>query len=106
MWTGIVFFGVQNTAIVSLAFAIQAFGAQALMFALRDRRAIWSSVPGRWIWLSGIANTLLCVLVVNMGVLARPIGTAEIVMTGLAAAGLFVVFEVTKPILYRAAGLT
>jgi H+-transporting ATPase len=105
MWTGIVFFGVQNTAIVSLAFAIQVFGAQALMFALRDRRAIWSSVPGRWIWLSGVANTLLCVLVVNMGVLARPIGTAEIVMTGLAAAGLFVVFEVTKPFLYRAAGL-
>ncbi|HLZ01156.1 MAG TPA: HAD-IC family P-type ATPase [Bradyrhizobium sp.] len=65
--------GLGTTELQTLAFAALAFGNQAALYVLRERRCLWSSKPGNWVLASSAVDlAVVCVLVLT-GTLMRPL---------------------------------
>ena len=86
----------------TLAFVTLVFGNQATLYALRERRHMWSSRPGWWVILSSLADVALAVTLASAGLLMTPLAWPVILGVLAAAAGLaFVLDQVKLHILAR-----
>ena len=70
------------------AAVILVFSAQAMFYAVRERRRLWSSRPSTWLMLSSTADVLIISILAIGGFLMAPLPPPVVVAT-LAAAALF-----------------
>ncbi len=75
-------------ALRTLALIALVFGGEASLYAIRERRRIWSSRPSRWVVLSSIGDILVIAALATRGIAMSPL-PLSIVAETLAAAALF-----------------
>lgn len=80
--------GLDNEALRTLAFIILVFGGQATIYAIRERRHLWSSVPSFWVAVSSAVDLLIASTLATLGILMTPL-PIEMVGGTLAAAVVF-----------------
>ena len=77
--------GLPSAQLQTLAFATLVIGAQAVLYVVRERRALWASPPGKWVIAASIADiAIVCALALSgtlmaalpWGVLAAVLGAA------------------------------
>jgi H+-transporting ATPase len=57
-----------TAALQTLAFAALVFGGQATIYALRERRRLWSSAPSVWLVLSSLADIAIATVLAAGGI--------------------------------------
>lgn len=65
--------GLDMAGLRTLAFAALAFGNQAALYVLRERRSLWSSKPGKWVLASSALDIGLVSALVLTGTLMAPL---------------------------------
>lgn len=79
--------GLDAGSLRTLAFVTLVFGNQAVLYALRERRRIWSSKPGSWIFASSALDVAVVAGFAAIGILMTPLPAPLIVgLLGAAAA--------------------
>lgn len=61
--------GLDLQTLRTLAVVVMVFSGQALFYAVRERRHLWSSWPSRWIMLSSVADILIISVFATNGIL-------------------------------------
>jgi H+-transporting ATPase len=91
-------------ALRTLAFVAVVFGNQATMYAIRERRRLWSSSPSFWLVASSVADILIASSFATLGILMTPL-PAFVVLGALVAAIIFalVVDAAKAPVFARLA---
>ncbi|MGB8265265.1 MAG: HAD-IC family P-type ATPase [Candidatus Velthaea sp.] len=85
----------------TLAFLTIAFGTQATIYAIRDRRHLWHLGPSRWLILSSAGDLLVSTLLAGFGILMWPLPWLIIAGIFTAAVVFGVVLDVLKLPLFR-----
>ena len=85
---GIFLLKLETGALRSLVFTTLVFGGQASLYAIRERRHLWSSRPSVWLLASSVADLLIAATLVIAGIAMTPL-PASIVAGTLAAAIVF-----------------
>jgi len=80
----------------TLAFVTIIFGAQALMYVVRERRRLWSSRPGVWVFVSSAADIGIVVALALSGTLMEPLPWRVLAGVFVAAAGFAVILDQVK----------
>ena len=90
--------GFEIGALRTLAFLVIVFGNQAAMYAIRERRRLWSSCPSFWLVVSSVADILIASMFAVWGLFMTPL-PISVVAGALAAAVVFafVVDAAKKP---------
>jgi H+-transporting ATPase len=65
--------GLATVELQTLAFAALVFGNQAVLYVLRERRSLWSSKPGAWIFASSAVDIAVVSALVLTGTLMAPL---------------------------------
>ena len=79
----------------TLALLALVFGSQTTLYAVRERRRVWSR-PGLWLNLSSLANVLVISSLATVGVLMAPLPFAVVAGTLAAAVAFGAVMAVAK----------
>jgi H+-transporting ATPase len=66
-------FGLGPTALQTYAFATVLLGSQALIYVLRERHRIWSSMPGKWVFVSSAVDIGVVMTLAVSGMLMEPL---------------------------------
>lgn len=74
---------------------------QAIFYVVRDRRRLWSSMPGVWVVTSSVANVAIIAVLATFGVLMQPLPLELIGMVLAAALVLALVLDLIKALLTR-----
>jgi H+-transporting ATPase len=99
--TGKFVIGLDTETLRAFTVIILVFSGQALFYVARERRHLWSSLPGRWLVASSMVDlTIICVLAIN-GVLMAPIPVGIIAGVFLAAIAFAFVLDAVKFALFR-----
>jgi H+-transporting ATPase len=80
----------------TLAFVTIAFGNQAILYVLRERRPLWSSKPGAWLLASSVAGTALVAVLAYSGALVAPLNWRVLTAVFVASAGLALLLDRIK----------
>jgi H+-transporting ATPase len=86
----------------TLAFLVIVFGNQATMYAIRERRRLWSSCPSFWLVVSSVADVLIASMFAVWGLCMSPLPIS--VVAGTLAAAVVFAFAVDaakKPVFGR-----
>jgi H+-transporting ATPase len=99
--TGVLLFGryqigLGPEALQTLAFVTLVFGAQAVLFALRERRRMWSSKPSNWVLASSAADIAIASTLALSGILMEPLPWRVVAAIFMAAAGFALIFDQIK----------
>lgn len=89
-------YGLGTAELQTLAFVTIVFGNQALLYALRDRRHLWSSRPGNWVLTASAADITIVSILALSGVLMKPLPWDILVVTLAAAIGCALVLDWIK----------
>ncbi len=65
--------GLGTSELRTLAFAALVFGNQAVLYVLRERRSMWSSVPGIWVLSASAVDIAVVSVLVLTGTLMAPL---------------------------------
>ncbi len=85
----------------TLAVVTLVFSGQAVFYVSRERRHLWSSMPGKWLLASSIVDLGFISLLSTRGILMAPI-PLSLLCTMIAAAALFaLVLDETKLLVFR-----
>jgi hypothetical protein len=83
-------------------FVLLVFTGLATVFVVRERRAFWRSLPGRWVLVAIVADVVVVSLMANRGILMAAIpATAIAAILSAVVAFLFVVDAVKLAVLSR-----
>ncbi len=94
--------GLGTGALQTLAFAALAFGSQAMIYALRERRRIWSSRPSGWLAASSAADVVVAATLAVGGLAMTPLPAWMVAGTLAAATAFaFVLDAVKRPVFAR-----
>jgi len=86
----------------TLALAALVFGNQALLYVLRERRSLWSSVPGPWVVASTLAGVAIVAALASSGILMAPLSWRILAVTfGAAAVFALLLDQLKRPVLAR-----
>jgi H+-transporting ATPase len=80
----------------TLAFVTLVFGAQALLYALREPRRIWSSKPGNWVLASSAADIVIVCALASSGILMQALPWHVLAAVLAAAAGFALILDRVK----------
>jgi H+-transporting ATPase len=99
--TGKFLLGLDTETLRTLTVITLVFSGQALFYVAREREHLWSSLPGRWLILSSIADiALICVLATN-GFLMTAIPVGILIGVFMAAIIFAFMLDMMKSILFR-----
>jgi H+-transporting ATPase len=65
--------GLGHEALQTLAFVVLVFGSQAVLFVVRERRRLWSSVPSAWVLVASLAAIGIVFALAPAGILMAPL---------------------------------
>jgi H+-transporting ATPase len=85
-----------TAALQSLAFIAVAFGSQSTIYALRERRHMFSLWPSRWLTLSSVCTLLVSALLAAFGVLMVSLPWAVVAGVFVASVVFAIVLDVMK----------
>lgn len=88
--------GLDQGELQTLAFVTLIFGAQAMLYVLRERRHIWSSKPGNWVLASSAADIAIVSALALSGSLMAPLPWHVLASVFVAAAGFALILDVVK----------
>jgi H+-transporting ATPase len=80
----------------TLAFVTLVFGAQALLYVVRERRHLWSSRPSHWVVAASAADVVLVSVLALSGILMAPLPWQILAAVFVAAAGFAVILDQVK----------
>jgi H+-transporting ATPase len=80
----------------TLAFVTLVFGAQALLYVVRERRHLWSSMPGNWVLASSAVDIAIVSTLAISGVLMEPLPWRVLAAVFAAAAGFALILDQIK----------
>lgn len=80
----------------TLAFITLVFGAQAVLFALRERRHLWSSKPSGWVFASSATDIAIASALALSGTLMEPLPWQFLAGVFVSAAVFALVFDLIK----------
>jgi H+-transporting ATPase len=88
----------------TLAFVALVFGSQATIYAIRQRRHLWSSRPSLWLAVSSVADILIAATLAISGIAMTPLPAPMVASALAAAVALTFVLDLVKvPIFARLA---
>lgn len=88
--------GLAQGSLQTLAFVTLIAGSQALLLVARERRALWSSRPSRWVLASAAANLAIAAAVGYWGLLTPPLPWPVIAVAFIATAAFTVLLDQVK----------
>ena len=80
--------GFDAAQLQTLAFVTLVFGNQAALYVLRERRWLWSSMPGTWVLAASAADIAAISLLALSGTLMAPVSWRLLAAVLVAAGGL------------------
>ncbi len=80
----------------TLAFVTLVFGNQAALYVLRERRRLWSSLPGTWVLTASAADIVVISILALSGTLMAPVSWRLLVAVLVAAGGFALIFDQVK----------
>jgi H+-transporting ATPase len=80
--------GLHQEQLQTLAFATLVFGAQAVLYVVRERRRLWSSKPSKWVLAASAMDIAIVSILVLTGTLMVPLPW-RVLAAVLAAAACF-----------------
>ncbi len=80
----------------TMAFVTLAFGNQAMLYVLRERRHLWSSRPSNWVLASSVADISIASTLALSGTLMEPLGWPVIAALFTGATGFALVLDGIK----------
>jgi len=80
----------------TLAFVTLVFGAQALLYVVRERRHLWSSKPGNWVLASSAVDIAIVSTLAISGILMEPLPWRVLAAVFAAAAGFALILDQVK----------
>jgi H+-transporting ATPase len=83
-------------ALRTLAFVTLVFGNQAVMYALRERRSLWSSLPSAWVLASSAADIGIVATLSLSGTLMQPLPVHIVAASFVASVGFALVLDRIK----------
>ncbi len=92
-------------ALQTLAFVTLVFGSQAIIYAIRERRHLWSSRPSLWLAASSFADIAIASILAAAGIAMAPLPSAVIASTFGAALTFAVILDLVKLPVFRRLGL-
>jgi H+-transporting ATPase len=88
--------GLSPGELQTLAFVTLVFGAQAVLYALRERRRIWSSKPGHWVLAASAADIAIVCALASSGTLMDGLPWPILGAVFAAAAGFALILDQVK----------
>ncbi len=86
----------------TLVFVSMVFGSQATIYAVRERRHLWSSRPSLWLALSSVADVLIAAVLAVGGIAMAPLPVLVVAgLLGAAVTFAFVLDFVKAPVFRR-----
>jgi len=87
----------------TLTFVALAFGSQATLYVVRERRRLWSSRPSGWLVASSVADVLIAATLAVGGIAMAPLPTWVVasILAAAAAAFAFILDLVKAPVFAR-----
>ncbi len=73
LWTGKYKFALAPDDLQTFAFVTVLFGSQGLIYVLRERRHLWSSMPSKWVFASSAADIGIVTALALSGTLLAPL---------------------------------
>jgi H+-transporting ATPase len=84
----------------TLSFVGLVFGNQAVLYALRERRHLWASAPGRWVVGLSAVDIGIVATLATAGILMAPLPlTLLATVSGTAVAFAFALDQIKRPVL-------
>jgi H+-transporting ATPase len=91
--------GLNPGELQTLAFITLVFGAQGLLYVVREHRHMWSSKPGNWVLASSAADVVIVSALALSGTLMEPLPGRVLAAVFVAAAGFaFILDQVKLPV--------
>jgi H+-transporting ATPase len=88
--------GLATGQLQTLAFVTLVFGAQAVLFALRERRHMCSSRPSKWVLASSTTDIAIASALALSGTLMEPLPWQLLATVFMAAAAFALIFDLIK----------
>ena len=88
--------GLGLQALRTLAFTALVFGSQATIYAIRERRRLWASVPSGWLVASSVADILIASSLAISGIAMAPLPVLVIAATFGASVAFSLVLDLIK----------
>lgn len=73
LWVAKFKLGLSPAALQTFAFVTVLFGSQGLIYVLRERRHIWSSMPSKWVFASSAVDIAIVATLALTGTLVAPL---------------------------------
>jgi len=89
-------FGLGPAALQTFAFVTLLFGSQGLIYVLRERRHIWSSMPSQWVFASSAVDIAIVAALALSGTLMAPLPSELLLMILVAVAAFALVLDQIK----------
>ncbi len=83
-------------ALRTLSLVALVFGSEATLYAVRERRRLWSSRPSLWVIVSSVFDVLIIVTLATRGIAMTPLPLPTIAWTLAAAAAFAFVLDLVK----------
>jgi H+-transporting ATPase len=85
--------GLNPSELQTLAFVTLVFGAQALLYVVRERHHLWSSMPSRWVLAASAADIAIVSALASSGTLMEPLPWRVLAEIFLAAAAFALILD-------------
>ena len=92
-------------ALRTLTLVALVFGSQATLYAVRERRRLWSSRPSLWVIVSSVCNVLIIVALATRGIAMTSLPLPVIAWTLVAAVAFGFVLDLVKAPVFRRLGI-
>ena len=84
------------TELRTFAFLTLIFGSQGLLYVLRERRYLWSSMPSKWVFASSVADIGIVTALALSGTLMAPLPLRLVLTIFVAAAAFTLILDQIK----------
>jgi len=99
LWVGKFKLGLAPTELQTFAFVTLIFGSQGLIYVLRERRHMWSSMPSKWVFASSVADVSIVTVLALSGTLMAPLAWQLVLVIFVAAAAFtFILDQIKQPV--------
>jgi H+-transporting ATPase len=88
--------GLNPGELQTLAFVTLVFGAQALLYVVRERHHLWSSRPSGWVLVSSVADIAIVAALAGSGTLMDPLPWRVLATVFVAATGFALILDQIK----------
>ncbi len=93
--------GLDTGALRTLSVVTLVFSGQAVFYVSREREHLWSSVPGKWLLASSVADVSIITVLAAKGLLMTALPIAIIGGVFVAAIAFCFALDVVKTMLFR-----